>query len=53
MHGTYVNDLELERKKARELSDGDKVVFGAEVRRGPETFPACAFRINYAFSPFT
>jgi hypothetical protein len=52
MHGTYLNNIELQRKDPRILNDGDIVVFGAEVRRGVESFPACAFRINYEFLPW-
>jgi pSer/pThr/pTyr-binding forkhead associated (FHA) protein len=52
MHGTYLNTAELARKSPTVLRDGDTLVFGAEVRRGPETFPACAFRVNYEFLPY-
>lgn len=51
MHGTLLNNVQLPRREMRAISDGDVVVFGAEVRRGPETFPACAFRINFEFLP--
>ncbi|KUJ12059.1 uncharacterized protein LY89DRAFT_688532 [Mollisia scopiformis] len=50
MHGTYVNGVELARHVPLTLNNGDIVVFGAEVRRGPETFPACSFRIAIEFS---
>lgn len=50
MHGTYLNDFELPRNVPSNLNNGDIVVFGAEVRRGPETFPACSFRINFEFT---
>jgi hypothetical protein len=52
MHGTYVNDFELPRKSTMVVDDGDIVLFGAEVRRGPETFPACKFQVNYEFVPY-
>lgn len=52
MHGTYLNTAELARKSPTVLRDGDTLVFGAEVRRGPETFPACAFRVNYKVLPY-
>jgi hypothetical protein len=52
MHGTYLNDFELPRKSSMVIDDGDFVVFGAEVRRGPETFPACKFQVNYKFEPY-
>lgn len=52
MHGTYVNHDQLKKKEARGLSDGDIVVFGAEVKRGEETFPACAFKITYEILPY-
>ena len=51
MHGTYVNGAELQRKEPKTINSGDVVVFGAEVRRGLETFPACAFQVNYEFLP--
>lgn len=51
MHGTYVNGGELQRKKPQTLQSGDVIVFGAEVRRGVETFPACAFQVTYEFLP--
>lgn len=50
MHGTYLNNIELPRNVPSTLNNGDIVVFGAEVRRGPETFPACSFRINFEFT---
>lgn len=52
MHGTYVNDTQLRRHEPRGLSNDDLVVFGAEVKRNLDTFPACAFRVNYEFLPF-
>ncbi|PVH84485.1 SMAD/FHA domain-containing protein [Cadophora sp. DSE1049] len=47
MHGTHLNNFELPRDTPTVITDGDVVVFGAEVRRGPETFPACSFRVNH------
>ena len=52
MHGTFVNDFQLRRDEPQELSNDDLVVFGAEVKRNSDTFPACAFRINYELFPF-
>lgn len=52
MHGTYVNHHQLKTKEARELNYGDTIVFGAEVKRGEETFPACSFKVTYEFSPY-
>ena len=52
MHGTYLNGDEVPRKTPMVVDDGDVVVFGAEVRRGPETFPACKFQVNYEFVPY-
>ena len=49
MHGTYVNGRELQRKEPKTLHNGDVIIFGAEVRRGVDTFAACAFRVNYDF----
>jgi hypothetical protein len=53
MHGTTVNDARLEIKTPRVVNRGDILVFGAEVRRGPETFPPCYFKIDYEFIPWT
>lgn len=47
MHGTWLNDIELPKDTPTMINDGDVVVFGAEVRRGPETFPACSFMVNH------
>ncbi|KAH6722284.1 hypothetical protein BKA61DRAFT_568823 [Leptodontidium sp. MPI-SDFR-AT-0119] len=52
MHGTYLNDFELPKDTPTVINDGDVVVFGAEVRRGPEVFPACSFRVNYKPVPY-
>jgi len=52
MHGTYLNDFELPRKAVMVIDDGDTLVFGAEVRRGLETFPACKFQIKYEFAQY-
>ena len=52
MHGTYLNGVELSRTTPIAINDGDVVVFGAEVRRGPETFPACKFQVHYQFVPY-
>lgn len=52
MHGTVVNDHDLPEQEPRSLNNGDVVKFGAEVRRGSETFPACSFKIEYRLSPY-
>lgn len=39
-------------KEPRDLSLGDVVKFGAEVKRGEETFPACEFLVVYKFVPY-
>lgn len=52
MHGTVLNDQELQEQEPRSLNNGDVVKFGAEVRRGAETFPPCAIKIEYEFSPY-
>ena len=52
MHGTYLNNYQLKTKEARGLIDGDVLVFGTEVKRGEEPFPACAFRVAYEFFPY-
>lgn len=53
MHGTTVNDTRLPIKDPRTVKCGDILVFGAEVRRGPDTFPPCIFKIVYEFTPWT
>lgn len=47
MHGTFLNDVQLPPRNVTVIQDEDEVKFGAEVRRGPETFPACCFRVKY------
>lgn len=51
MHGTYLNNSQLLTNELQTLSPNDILVFGAEVKRGDETFPACAFRVNYEIFP--
>ncbi|KAI9743453.1 MAG: hypothetical protein M1818_002765 [Claussenomyces sp. TS43310] len=51
MHGTRLNDTQLCPHEYAKINNGDTVVFGAEVRRGPEVFPACSFVLNYEFCP--
>ena len=52
MHGTYLNGTLLRENAPVMVGDDDLVVFGAEVKRGTEVFPACAFRVNYEFLPY-
>ncbi|KAH6674548.1 hypothetical protein B0J14DRAFT_562661 [Halenospora varia] len=52
MHGTCLNGRKLATKEPTVVNNGDELVFGAEVRRGPEVFPACAFRVNIDFVPY-
>ncbi|KAH7356747.1 hypothetical protein BKA65DRAFT_474548 [Rhexocercosporidium sp. MPI-PUGE-AT-0058] len=52
MHGTWLNDFELPKNTPTIITDGDVVVFGAEVRRGAEVFPACSFQVNYKSVPY-
>lgn len=52
MHGTTLNDKRLEQMTEVVLANGDVLVFGAEVRRGPEVFPACSFKVDLAFAPY-
>lgn len=49
MHGTYINNKQLIVREPTQISDGDEITFGAEVKRGVETFPACAFRVKIEF----
>jgi pSer/pThr/pTyr-binding forkhead associated (FHA) protein len=50
MHGTRLNEVMITPNKHHRLQEGDIIMFGAEVRRGPETFPACKFRIDFEIS---
>ncbi|KAL3420672.1 Factor arrest protein 10 [Phlyctema vagabunda] len=50
MHGTFLNNRQLESHRAETFKNGDTVIFGAEVTRGVEVFPACAFTIEYELS---
>ena len=52
MHGTYLKNYRLAKDEPRELSDGDVLTLGAEVKRGIETFPACSFKLNYEVRPY-
>jgi S1-C subfamily serine protease len=60
-NGTFVNDVRLERGGARELNDGDVMMFGAngprvaahvispeDMRRGPASMPAHKIRLGTA-----
>jgi hypothetical protein len=53
MHGTQINDEKLPANTPQVVKVGDVLSFGAEVRRGPEVFPPCKFRIDYEFIPWT
>jgi len=53
MHGTHVNDEKLPPNTPQVVVVGDILSFGAEVRRGPEVFPPCKFRIDYEVTPWT
>ncbi|KAI0997012.1 hypothetical protein K3495_g11172 [Podosphaera aphanis] len=52
MHGTHVNDSQLISHIPIIVRDGDIIVFGAEVKRGPETYMACKFGVNYEISQY-
>ncbi|RDL38094.1 uncharacterized protein BP5553_05527 [Venustampulla echinocandica] len=52
MHGTFLNDTKVPTEQPAEVEDGDVIAFGAEVRRGPEIFPACSFQVNIDWSPY-
>lgn len=52
MHGTCVNDSKLDDSEVVRVNDGDVLVFGAEVKRGQDTFPACSFLVNLQFIPY-
>jgi hypothetical protein len=53
MHGTQVNNTKLVPNVPQAVEVGDVLSFGAEVRRGPELFPPCEFRIDYELVPWT
>lgn len=53
MHGTQVNNAKLCPHVPHVVKVGDVLSFGTEVRRGPELFPPCEFRIDYELSPWT
>jgi FHA domain len=53
MHGTMLNDQKVPIDTLQQVTTGDVVSFGAEVRRGPDTFPPCCFDIAYEFVPWT
>jgi pSer/pThr/pTyr-binding forkhead associated (FHA) protein len=52
MHGTFVNGQKL-HNGSEVVGNGDTVVFGNEVRRGFESFPACSFKVTYEVTPWT
>lgn len=52
MHGTTRNGFPVEKNTPTEIRDGDNLIFGAEVRRGLEVFPACSFHIAYQLSNY-
>lgn len=52
MHGTQLNDVKLLLDTPQAVKNGDIVSFGAEVRRGPDTFPPCRFHIEYELVPW-
>jgi len=51
MHGTFVNGQKL-HNGSEVVGNGDTVVFGNEVRRGFESFPACSFKVFYEVTPW-
>ncbi|KAH8592786.1 SMAD/FHA domain-containing protein [Bisporella sp. PMI_857] len=53
MHGTFVNSTRLLPHVTNNLSNGDTLVLGIEVKRGSEIFPACSFIFNYELIPYT
>lgn len=52
MHGTYVNSIQLPPDECQVLQNEDMLVFGAEVRRGADTYPACTFQVHYELAPY-
>lgn len=52
MHGTFVNNNKLATREPTSVSDGDEITFGAEVKRGPETFAACSFQVKIDYVPY-
>ncbi|KAJ4022415.1 hypothetical protein NW766_001450 [Fusarium irregulare] len=43
LHGTYKNDVLLEKKAKAEISSGDKLMFGIPIMRGMESYPPTTF----------
>jgi hypothetical protein len=52
MHGTFLNDKQLLSDDPTVINSGDELVFGTMVKRGPETFFACSFRVYYTTAPY-
>ncbi|KAG9230872.1 hypothetical protein BJ875DRAFT_384188, partial [Amylocarpus encephaloides] len=52
MHGTRINQTTLARDQDAQINSGDILVFGAEVRRAQEVFPACRFLVNLDFATY-
>ncbi|RDW60826.1 hypothetical protein BP6252_12209 [Coleophoma cylindrospora] len=52
MHGTFLNSRQLPRDEELSIKSGDNIVFGVEVSRGIESFPACGFNLEYEFLPW-
>ena len=52
MHGTWLNGQPLVAKEPQRVKDGDKLVFGAEVRRGAEVFSAHTYSTSIKYSSF-
>ncbi|KAI9048669.1 hypothetical protein LZ554_007500 [Drepanopeziza brunnea f. sp. 'monogermtubi'] len=52
MHGTFLNHKQLLSDDPTVINNGDDLVFGTEVKRGPETFSACSFRVYYITAPY-
>jgi len=52
MHGTFLSgNTRLETGIAKTLDCGAILVFGAEVKRGKDVFPACVFTLEYDMLP--
>jgi pSer/pThr/pTyr-binding forkhead associated (FHA) protein len=52
MHGTCLNGKRLVKNVETRVVDGDVLVFGTEVKREKDVFPACTFQANLSFAPY-
>ncbi|KAF5021178.1 hypothetical protein F66182_6767 [Fusarium sp. NRRL 66182] len=49
LHGTYKNDVRLEKHIDSEVASGDRLKFGAIIDRGSDRYPPCTIRVQFKF----